>query len=221
MSMTHERLDEYISGFVPSRSSVLSALEQLAAERGIPNIQLASIQLIKILLRMNHSRNILEIGTAVGYSAIHMAEAAPEARITTIELDAERADLAREHFWIAGVNERVQLIEGDALEVIPAQEGSFDFIFVDAAKGKYREFVELSLPKLPVGGIIVTDNVLFRGRVAMEGSDIHRRHRSMVQKLKDFNRWLAEHPGLDTSFVPIGDGLAISVRKSFEGGNAQ
>lgn len=210
--ITYPNIESYVEGLVSERSPVLQRMEREAAEEGIPIIVLPTVQFLRVLLKMIRPARILEIGSAIGYSAIHMAEAVPSAEIVTIEIDEERAARAQHNFREAGVAGRIHLLLGDALEWIPKQN-SFDFVFIDAAKGKYEEFLQLALDKLSSGGTILSDNVLFRGLVAEEKEQIEPRFRSMVSKLQRFNVLLASNPQLDTTFLSVGDGLALSRRK--------
>jgi predicted O-methyltransferase YrrM len=211
--ITHPQVEEYIQALIPERSPVLKRLEHECEADGIPNLLLSSAQFMRFWLRSQKPARILEIGTAIGYSAITMAEACPEAKIVTIERDEERAGRAMSNLREAGVSGRVQLMEGDALDLIPTLR-HFDFIFIDAAKGQYPKFLELSLQKLEPNGVILTDNVLFRGWVAQEGLEgIESKHHRMIEKLKGYNRLLANHTELETTFIPMGDGLALSRRK--------
>jgi predicted O-methyltransferase YrrM len=214
--ITNPQVDEYIQSLIPDRTPILQRLEKEGLDEGIPNILLSSAQFLKVLLWSLRPERILEIGTAIGYSAITMAETLPEAKIVTIERDEQRANRAMNNMREAGVSGRVQLLEGDALDLIPSLR-SFDFIFIDAAKGQYEKFLELSVSKLNPGGVVLSDNVLFRGWVAgidsPESSDNHEKYSKMIAKLKRFNESLANHPELETSWIPIGDGLALSFRK--------
>ena len=206
-------IKQYIAGLLPERNALIKQLEMTARDEKIPVLQSESVQFLRLLLQIINPQNILEIGTAIGYSALHMAEAAANARIITLEIDPERARRARLHFSQAKVADRVEVIEGDALETIPRLKQNFDFVFLDAAKGKYAEFFALVFPLLAPGGVLLTDNVLFRGMVALDDDDIDKKYRNMVQKLKKFNKLLATHPDLDTAFVPVGDGLAVSRKR--------
>jgi predicted O-methyltransferase YrrM len=166
------------------------------------------------LLRIHGSKKILEVGTAIGYSALRMAEALPEAEIVTIERDLERIQTAKEFIQRSGKGGQIILIEGDALEVendVRAY-GPFDAIFIDAAKGQYKKFFELYAKYLKADGVIVTDNVLFKGLVAEEEID-SKRTRNLVKKIDDFNMWLMNHSEFNTVILPVGDGIAISIKK--------
>lgn len=204
---------QYLDKHLPDRSETLLRLEKEASEDYIPNITRASIQLIRVLLQAAKPRYILEVGTAIGYSAIHMAEAVPDAQIITLEKDIERAKRAQSNFVTAGVESRVELIVGDAEQIIPELEYDFDAVFIDAAKGQYIQFMQAAMDKLKPGGLMISDNVLFRGMVAQSLDEVERRYSNMLLKLQNYNQVICEHPFLDTSIVPIGDGLAISYKK--------
>ncbi|WP_126427880.1 O-methyltransferase [Brevibacillus marinus] len=209
--ITRPEVEAYLASLLPARSDLLARLEREAADERIPIIQPASAQLIRLWLLAQQPVRILEIGTAIGYSTIWLAEAAPQARITTIEIDANRASRARANLAAAGAAERVEVIVGDAVADVPNVAGPFDCLFIDAAKGQYRTFLDRYLPLVRVGGSVICDNVLFRGWVsAPEQAD--QRRRPLVEKIARYNRYLAEHPQLETSFIPIGDGLAISIK---------
>ncbi|GIQ71505.1 O-methyltransferase [Xylanibacillus composti] len=195
-----------------SRPTLLR-LEREGREEGIPNIQRSGISLIRLLLQLTAPKRILEVGTAIGYSTIHMAMAAPDAEIVTLELDAERAARAERNFVEAGVGDRVRCIQGDALQTLEEIEGPFDVLFIDAAKGKYAEFLQLALPKLKSGGWVASDNVLFRGLAAMTEAEVPDKRRAMIRKLQSYNEMLSTHPELETLIVPAGDGVAVSRKR--------
>lgn len=195
----------------PSPAEVLDRLERTAREAGIPIMDRATLGLVTTCLKLKSSRKILEIGTAIGYSATYLALHLPQAAITSLEIDPAKAARAMAHFADAGVADRVQCRCGDALELLPRVRETYDAIVIDAAKGQYSRYLELCLPILAPGGIVFSDNVLFRGMVAWKDEDIPRECRSLVRRLREFNRMLAEHPLLETVFVPVGDGLAISM----------
>jgi predicted O-methyltransferase YrrM len=209
--ITDDRVNEYIEKLIPDRDELLSSLEQEARDENIPIIQLPSIQLIRTLLLAYEPKRILEVGTAIGYSTIWLARAAPYARITTLEISRERIERAIANLEKAGVRERVELIEGDAGEGLPPHY-RFDCLFIDAAKGQYKAYLDLYLPHLEPGGIVLCDNVLFKGQVTQDTVD-NKRLAPMVDKIRSFNRLLFEHPQLDTSMIPIGDGLSLSVKR--------
>lgn len=139
--ITNPVIEQYLSGLVPPRSALLARLEQEAVAEGIPIIQLPAAQALRMLVRLHQPSAILEIGTAIGYSTIWLAEAAPQAKVVTMEIDPERIARARANFAEAGLAERIELMEGDATQGLPEQY-QFDCLFIDAAKGQYRTFLE-------------------------------------------------------------------------------
>ena len=208
-------MEQYLQSLVGVSSEHIARLEKICEDEHIPNIQPLAAHLIRTLLQVRPIKRILEIGTAYGYSALHWCEAAPLAELVTIELDASRAARARQTFAEAHVASRVQLLEGDAGQLVPHLAGLFDVVFIDAAKGQYRLFLDEALKKVPIGGLIITDNVLFRGLVAQneqEDEQIEKKHRNLVRKIREYNQYIVNHPQCSTSIVPIGDGLAITVK---------
>ncbi|WP_027414956.1 O-methyltransferase [Aneurinibacillus terranovensis] len=208
--ITAEKINEYLHTLIPERGELLQQLEQEAAEEHIPIIQLPSIQFIHFLLQMHRPKRILEIGMAIGYSTIWLAQSAPDAHITSIEISETMVERAARNFVRAGVSERVTVHHQDARDGLPG-EHAFDFIFMDAAKGQYQLFFDRYMPSLIHGGLLVCDNVFYQGMVAEE--EVSRKKRSMVARMRDFNQFLARHKGLETSFIPIGDGLAVSLKR--------
>ncbi|TQR39274.1 O-methyltransferase [Brevibacillus brevis] len=209
--ITNPAIDDYVSSLVPERSLLLKRLEQEAAEENIPIVQLPSAQVMRMLLLLHRPKAILEVGTAIGYSTIWLAEAAPEARIVTMDIDEDRLVRARENIKEAGCTDRVEILSRDATLGLP-ESYQFDCLFIDAAKGQYRTFLDLYLPLLREGGLVISDNVLFRGLVATP-EEAGKRQRPMVDKLLSYNSHLMERPDLETTFIPVGDGLAISMKK--------
>ncbi|MBT2656769.1 O-methyltransferase [Bacillus sp. ISL-18] len=189
-------------------------MENYANEHHVPIMELAGIETMLQLLRIHRSKRILEVGTAIGYSALRMAAALPEAEIVTIERDIERIQTAKEFIERSGKAEQIILIEGDALEVeeVVRKHGPFDAIFIDAAKGQYKKFFELYAKYLTAEGMVVTDNVLFKGLVA-EAEIESKRTRNLVKKIAEFNQWLMNHSEYDSVILPVGDGIAISKKK--------
>jgi predicted O-methyltransferase YrrM len=212
--LKNEKLHSYIESLVPPRSSLLTEMEQYAEEYHIPIMELAGIEAMLQLLRIQNAKNILEVGTAIGYSALRMAEALPSANVVTIERDEERILRAEEFISRSEQGGQIILIKGDALEVegIVAQHGPFDAIFIDAAKGQYKKFFEIYSKFLQTDGMIITDNVLFKGLVCEPEIEV-KRTRNLVNKINEFNHWLMNHPDYNSIILPVGDGVAISKRK--------
>lgn len=213
-SLQNDKLHSYIEGLIPERNALFMEMESFALGQKVPIMELAGIETMLQLLRIHQSKKILEVGTAIGYSALRMAEALPKAAIVTIERDVERIQLAEEYLKRSEYGEQIILIKGDALEVeeLVRVHGPYDAIFIDAAKGQYQKFFELYAKYLHKDGIILTDNVLFKGLVA-ETEIESKRIRNLVKKIDNFNRWLMNHSDYHTVILPVGDGIAISKKK--------
>jgi len=209
----------YLNILTPPRNELVSNMEKLAEKENVPIMDLVGMETLLQLLRLSMPKRILEIGAAIGYSAIRMAQALPEVSIVTIERDEQRYLQAKAHIGQAGLEDRIELIFGDALEVLDQveKEAPFDFIFVDAAKGQYERFFTMYETLLNQDGIIITDNVLFRGMVAEDHEALEpKRIRNLVKKIDRYNRWLMEHPAYITTILPVGDGIAISKKRGEE-----
>lgn len=197
----------------PERDALLLALEKKAAERFIPIIKPQVGQFLQILIKIKKPGRILEVGTAIGYSTIWMARAAgPAVEIVSIEINEERAAEARENFRSGWVEEQINLKIGDAREIIPFLRRKFELVLLDGAKGQYLDYLEPVLEILSPGGVIVADNVLYHGEVLDQQRVKHKR-RTMVNHLREYLRVVANHPLLESSIIPIGDGIALSVRR--------
>ncbi|MEH7300259.1 O-methyltransferase [Neobacillus drentensis] len=212
--MLDAKLHSYIEGLILERNPLLTEMEFYAREHNVPIMELEGIETMLQLLRIQGTKKILEVGTAIGYSALRMAEALPGAQIVTIERDDERAQVAVGFIERSAYKERITLIKGDALEVEEQISGHapFDAIFIDAAKGQYKKFFEMYSSYLSSDGMIITDNVLFKGLVA-EPEIESKRIRNLVKKIDDFNKWLMKHPDYISVILPVGDGVAISKRR--------
>jgi len=208
VAVVDKKVEQYLDQLMPIQDESLQALQQEGMEAEIPIIQIPSIRFIQLLLHIINPQTIIEVGTAIGFSAIWLAKAFPHAIIHTIERDPKMIKKAKENIQKAGLTENIILHEGDAVDVLPTLPQA-DFIFIDAAKGKYKEFFHLADPLLKVGGIFVFDNVLFRGYVADEEVV---KTKPMLKKIRAFNDFIASYNKLKTSFVPIGDGLAIAYK---------
>jgi predicted O-methyltransferase YrrM len=209
-----EELQTYIEKKIQPRNELLQEMEEYAQIENVPIMELIGIEALLQILRIQNPSVILEVGAAIGYSALRMSYALPKAKIITIERDEGRAKKAEAYIDRAGKSTDVILIKGDALEVeeIIKAYGPFDAIFIDAAKGQYQRFFEIYTKYLTENGIIITDNILFRGLVCEEQID-NKRIRSLVKKIEAFNDWLMNHPEYDTAILPVGDGIAISKKR--------
>ena len=210
------KIETYLQSLIPERTGLLKEIEDYAEREHVPIMEPEGIEVLLQFLRIQRPQSILELGTAIGYSAIRMAETLPNVRIVTIERIEKRIQAAKANFAKSGSGDRITLIESDALEAFPnvKDHAPFDLIFVDAAKGQYRRFFELYEPLLKQDGIIITDNVLFKGLVAEDLETITpRRKRGLIKRIQNFNQWLLSHPKFDTVILPIGDGIAISKHR--------
>ena len=205
-------ITEFIRNLIPEHEGLLKDLETFAKENRVPIVSPEVGQLLSTVVEMKKPERILEVGTAIGYSALLMSAAAPNAEITTLELRDEWADIAEDNFQKAGKNERIKVIRGNAVETLKDLEGPYDFIFLDAAKGQYLEFYEQSMRMLKSDGIIFSDNVLYRGMVASRALLI-RRKITIVKRLQKYLKQLSVDKRLTSAILSVGDGVAISYRK--------
>lgn len=212
--ITEERISAFINSFDTGNTPFLNELEQYAIETNVPIIRPQMQSLLKLLLVMNKPKRILEVGTAIGFSALLMSEYGPkDCRITTIEKYEKRIPLAKENFKKAGKEDQITLLGGDAAELLQKLEGFYDFIFMDAAKGQYIHFLPDLLRLMPAGGILVSDNVLQDGDVLESRYAVTRRNRTIHTRMRDYLYELKHNEALQTDILPVGDGVAVSVRK--------
>ncbi|WMM32276.1 O-methyltransferase [Shouchella clausii] len=213
--MMNEEIHDYVTSLLPKRSPLVLEMEQYAKDNNVPIMELVALEAMLLLLVAKQPKTILEIGTAIGYSAIRMAEALPQTQITTIERDDVRFHQAQAYIQRAGLQDRIHLIHGDATNGVDLVVHStpFDVLFIDAAKGQYQTFFELYTPKLADSGLVISDNILFRGLVAKEDlSSQPKRLQKLAIKIKRYNEWLSNHPHFTTRILPIGDGMACSMK---------
>nr|WP_249310357.1 O-methyltransferase [Bacillus sp. FJAT-49736] len=205
----------YIESLITKRKPIFEEMERYAEEHGVPIMELTGIETLLQILRIQRPAKILEIGAAIGYSAMRIADALPNSYLVTIERDENRFKQAMKNIERAGMIGQINVVQGDALEVFEKikNEGPFDAIFVDAAKGQYLKFFEMYSPLLSENGIILTDNVLFKGLVAEDNIE-SKRIRNLVKKIKNYNEWLMSHSQYITTIIPVGDGLAVSKKSS-------
>lgn len=209
-----ERMCAFIDSLDKGNTPFLDEIEEYALQTQVPIIRKSMQQLLRFLLTLTKPKNILEVGTAIGFSALLMSEYAPEdAHITTIEKYEKRIPIARANFEKAGKAEAITLLEGDAVEILKELEGSFDLIFMDAAKGQYIHFMPDILRLLAPGGLLVSDNVLQDGDIIESRFAVTRRNRTIHTRMRDYLYELTHHPELETTVLPVGDGVTLSVKK--------
>lgn len=210
-----ERINAFIDSLDTGNTPFLNEIEKEARETNVPIIRTQVQSLIKLLLAMRRPTSILEVGCAIGFSALLMSEYAPEnCHITTIEKYEKRIPAARENFRRAGREERITLLEGDAADILKDMEGSFDLIFMDAAKGQYIHFMPDVLRLLTPGGILLSDNVLQDGDIIESRFAVTRRNRTIHSRMRQYLYELKHHPELETVILPVGDGVTVSVKKT-------
>lgn len=209
-----ERMVSFINSFDRGNTPFLDELERYAKETNVPIIRKEMQGFLKLLLAMQRPVNILEVGTAIGFSALLMKEYAPEnCHITTIEKYEKRIPLAKENFKKAGRENDITLLEGDATEILKELTGTYDFIFMDAAKGQYIHFLPDILRLLPEGGLLVSDNVLQDGDIIESRYAVTRRNRTIHARMRDYLYELKHHEQLETAILPVGDGVTVSVKR--------
>lgn len=209
-----ERIVTFIHSLDTKNSSLLEEIEQEARLAEVPIIRREMQSFLKVLLMIQKPLKILEVGTAVGFSALLMSEYAPkDCRITTIENYEKRIPIARENFRRAGKEDVITLIEGDAAEVLKTLEGTYDFVFMDAAKGQYIHYLPDVMRLLAPGGVLVSDNVMQDGDVIESRFAVERRNRTIHARMREYLYELKHNEALETSIIPLGDGVAVSVRK--------
>ncbi len=211
--ITEERISTFINSFDTGNTPFLNELEEYALKTNVPIIRPQMQSFLKLLLALKQPKQILEVGTAIGFSALLMSEYGPkDCHITTIEKYEKRIPLAKENFAKAGREGQISLLEGDATEILKELSGSFDFIFMDAAKGQYIHFLPDILRLLPVGGVLVSDNVLQDGDVMESRYAVTRRDRTIHTRMREYLYELKHHERLQTDILPVGDGVTVSVK---------
>ena len=213
--ITDERIASFINSFNNDYDDAITAIRKEAEEQGVPIIRREAGEFIRLLLRMKKPVNILEIGTAVGFSAIFMSRFIAEGgHITTIENYQPRIDRAKENIKLAGAEKKITLLEGDANEILPTLSDQYDLVFMDAAKGQYGSFFQKVVPLLAPEGILLCDNVLQDGDVLESRFAATRRNRTIHARMREYLYELKHDERLDTAILNIGDGMSLSVKKT-------
>lgn len=208
------RITEYLHSLEISRGELLDTIEKKAIEDGVPIIRSETAALLRSLTAALRPENILEIGTGVGYSALQMCQVMPEnCHITTIEKYEKRIPEAKENFRKAGEESRITFLEGDADMWLKELKGKqFDLVFMDAAKGQYLNWLPLLLDLMPVGAVLISDNVLQDGDVVQSRFAVQRRNRTIHSRMREYLYELKHMEEFETAVIPIGDGVTISTR---------
>ena len=209
-----KRLVTYINSLDQGNTPILDVIEREALMDQVPIIRKEMQSFLKLLLAMQKPMRILEVGTAVGFSAILMAEYSPKnCQITTIENYEKRIPIARENFKRAQKEAQITLLEGDAQEILPTLEGPYDLIFMDAAKGQYINFLPQILRLLAPEGTLLSDNVLQDGDIIESHYIVERRNRTIYKRMREYLYELTHSEELITAVLPVGDGITVSTRR--------
>lgn len=213
--IVEERIVSYINSLEKENSPVLEEIEKEARKDGVPIIRKEMESFLRVMLSIKKPMRILELGTAVGYSAILMSEYIDEkGQIITIENYDKRIPIAKENIKKTGRENVIKLLEGDAMEIMPTLErDQFDFVFMDAAKAQYIHFLPEVLRLMKKDGVLITDNVLQEGDMIQSKYVVRRRDRTIHKRMREYLEVVKNHPQLETSIVPIGDGITMSVKK--------
>ena len=212
-----ERMVTYMNSLDKGNTPFLNHLEQEALKNRVPIIRREMQSFLKVLLQIKAPKRILEVGTAVGFSTLLMSTYNPaDCEIVTIENYEKRIPIAKENFRKAGKEEQITLLEGDAQEILKTLTGSFDFIFMDAAKGQYINFLPEVLRLLEDGGILLSDNVLQDGDIVESHFAVERSNRTIYKRMREYLYVLKHHELLETSILPLGDGVTLSIKKQQE-----
>lgn len=211
-NITNEYITEYIRGTIPKKDAMFEKMEAYAYENNVPIVEPEVAQLLSVMIKIAQPKEILEVGTAIGYSALIMASSYGESKITTIERNESIIEKAKDNIINFGFHDRIKIINGDANDVLPELRSNYDLIFLDAAKGQYIEFFKHSSKLLKKGGIILSDNVLFKGMVASDDLVI-RRKKTIVKRLRSYLEYINNIDGYTSSLLPLGDGVAITYKE--------
>jgi predicted O-methyltransferase YrrM len=215
-NINEEYIEEYIRSILPCKPEIFMDLEKYANENHIPIIHPEVAQFLILILKMKKPLNILEVGTAIGYSALIMAYGTQgKANITTIEKRQDMIDIAMNNINSSYYSGKIEILEGDAEEILPKLTGKYDFIFLDASKGHYLDFFRDCSKLLNDDGLIVSDNVLYKGMVASDELVV-RRKKTIVKRMRQYLKYISDLEGFITSVLPLGDGVALTYK---EGGN--
>lgn len=208
-----ERMVAFINAFDKGNTPFLDQIEKEALMDDVPIIRRDMQSFLRMFLALTKPKKILEVGTAIGFSALLMSEySEPDTQITTIEKYEKRIPIAKANFERAGKADRITLLEGDATDILKELEGPYDLIFMDAAKGQYIHFMPDILRLLPSGGVLISDNVLQDGDIIESRYAVTRRNRTIHARMREYLYELKHHPQLETAILAVGDGITVSVK---------
>ncbi|MCR1933569.1 O-methyltransferase [Clostridium tepidum] len=212
--VAYDYIEKYIRELIPENKGALKELEDYAKENSVPIIHKEVANFLEFMISLKKPKKILELGTAIGYSSIFMSlSSKEECEITTIERDDKMIEIAKNNIERYGFKDKIKIIQGDCLEILKNLEDKYDMIFMDAGKGHYNEFLPYCLKLLNKEGIIIADNVLFRGMVANDELVI-RRKITIVKRMRKYMNMISDKKNFITSIIPMGDGIAITKRRN-------
>lgn len=211
-NINYEYIENYIRGLVPKKTGQLMEMREYAKINHVPIVEEETEEFLKFLIYMKRPKRILELGTAIAYSSIVFTKSSSSVEfVKTIEIREEMVEISRNNIEKMNLSNKIEVVHGDAAEVLENLEGKFDMIFIDAAKGQYEKYFNLSLKNLEKDGIIVCDNVLFKGMIANQEL-VKRRKITIVKRLRKFLKDIEENEDFVSSIVPIGDGVLLIGR---------
>lgn len=210
--ITHDYMEQYIRCLIKDHNGILKELEDYAHNNSVPIIHKEVAKFLELMISIKKPLKILELGTAIGYSAILMSLSSKNSTITTIERDSKMIELAQSNIEKYGLKDKINVIQGDCLEVLEKLDDKYDIIFMDAGKGHYNHFLHHCMRLLSDDGIIIADNVLFRGMVATDEL-VKRRKITIVKRMRKYLDMVSEDENLITSVIPMGDGIAVTKRR--------
>jgi predicted O-methyltransferase YrrM len=211
--VTYDYMEHYLRELIPSNDGIIKDLENFAIENRVPIVQKETAKFLELMITMNKPKRILELGTAIGYSAILMNIASGGLNeITTIERDEKMIEIAKANIEKYGMQSKITILKGDCLEILETLNDEYDMIFMDAGKAHYNHFLPHCLRLLKKEGVLIADNVLFRGMVASKELATHRKI-TIIKRMKSYLELVSNNDDLITSVIPMGDGISVTVRK--------
>lgn len=212
--ITYDYMEKYLRELIGESKGIIKELEEFAEENGVPIVQKEAARLLEFMVTVKKPKKILELGTAIGYSSILMELAAGNnVEITTIERDDKMVEYATENIKKAGFEDKITILHGECLDILETLDDEYDLIFMDAGKGHYSHFLPHCLRMLAKDGMIIADNVLFRGMVACKDLMIKRKI-TIVKRMKNYMETISQDENLLTTVLPMGDGIALTVRRN-------
>lgn len=212
-NIVNDLVEGYIRDTLKEKEGLLKDMEIYAEENNVPIIHKEVSELLRVLLKMKKPKRILEVGCAIGYSSIFFATVVgDDVEVITVERSEKMIEKAKNNIKLSGLENNITILEGDAEEILSRVEGEFDIIFIDAAKGQYKLFYDMVIDKLKIGGLLISDNILYKGMVAHDDFVI-RRKKTIVKRMRSYLDYICGADYLSTSIIPIGDGVALSYKE--------